>query len=51
MTPFFFSEYAKENYQKTTKNELFENRQLNLIPILHQDFLTQIDSIANNISL
>jgi hypothetical protein len=33
------------------KNERFEKRLLHLISNPHQDILTQLDSIANNISL
>jgi hypothetical protein len=39
---------AKDSYRK---NEHFEKRLLNLISNPHQDMLTQIDSIKNNISL
>jgi hypothetical protein len=43
---------VKDHYQTARKkNKHFEKRLLNLISNPHQDMLTQIDSIANNISL
>jgi len=37
--------------KRKKKNERFEKRLLHLISNPHQDILTQLDSIANNISL